>query len=82
MDKKSLGSRQSILFAAIPILIFLVSTSVYSAPFFFLLAPFLIVYLVEKQKAGSLGFIFDRKKTIAYVAITVLDSFFKCSSTA
>jgi membrane protease YdiL (CAAX protease family) len=74
-DKKNLYNREYILFAAIPIFIFFLSTIIYSAPFFFLIAPFFIVYLVEKQKVDSLGFVFDRKKIITYIAITVFGFF-------
>jgi membrane protease YdiL (CAAX protease family) len=67
-----LNKKRSIFFAAIPLCIFLLSTIIYSAPFLFLLAPILIVYLVEKKKAGSLGFVFDKEKAITYTGITVL----------
>ncbi|MBN1452900.1 MAG: CPBP family intramembrane metalloprotease [Anaerolineales bacterium] len=75
MDDKNLHNKHLILYAAIPIFIFLLSTVIYSAPFFFLLAPFLLVYLVERRKVASLGFVFEKKKVKTYISITVFGFF-------
>jgi membrane protease YdiL (CAAX protease family) len=60
------------LYAAIPIFIFLLSTIIYSAPFFFVLAPFIVVYFIEKRKADSLGFVCRKDRIITYIAITII----------
>jgi membrane protease YdiL (CAAX protease family) len=72
VSTKNLHNRRLLLLAAIPIFIFLLSTIVYSAPFFFTIMPFLIVFFVEKQKAESLGFVLKRDKIATYTIVIVV----------
>ena len=66
------NSNRTTIYAVIPLGIFILSRIRYSGLFLFLLAPILIVLLVERRKLASLGFCIEREKLARYLFYTVV----------
>jgi membrane protease YdiL (CAAX protease family) len=67
MDKET---RRKVVYAAIPLTMFVISRYIYSALFLFLLSPFVIVILIERRGISTLGVRFEREKIRNYLFYT------------
>ncbi|HEY46840.1 MAG: hypothetical protein AMJ88_06790 [Anaerolineae bacterium SM23_ 63] len=65
-------NRRRVIYAAIPLAMFVLSRYIYSALFLFLLAPFVIVTLVERRGVSTLGVRFEREKIPSYLFYTIV----------
>ena len=70
MDMMDKETRRKVVYAAIPLAMFVLSRYIYSALFLFLLAPFVIVILIERRGISTLGVRFEREKIRSYLIYT------------
>jgi hypothetical protein len=61
--------RRVVVYALVALLVFAVSRLVYSALFLFLIAPILIVLLVERRSLTSIGFVWEKDRIGQYVGM-------------
>ena len=69
MDEET---RRKVVFAAIPLAVFVFSRVIYSGLFLFLLGPIIIVLIVERRNIATLGFRFEREKTASYLFYAIV----------
>ena len=67
MSQLDTTTRRTIIYAAIPLAMFVLSRIVYSGLFLFLLTPILIVLIVERRSIATLGFRIERQKIPSYL---------------
>ncbi len=67
MSQTDNTNHRKIFYAAIPLAMFILSRIVYSGLFLYLLAPILIVLLVERRSIASLGLRIERQKIPSYL---------------
>ena len=60
-------TRRNIIYAAIPLGMFILSRIIYSGLFLFLLTPILIVLIVERRSIATLGFRIERQRIPSYL---------------
>ena len=65
-------ARRKVVFALIPIGVFILSRFIYSGLFIFLLGTTLIVLLIERRDITTLGFCIERDKINTYVLYTIV----------
>jgi membrane protease YdiL (CAAX protease family) len=65
-------NRRRIIYACIPLAMFVLSRYIYSALFLFLLAPFVIVILIERKGISTLGIRFEREKVRSYLFYAIV----------
>ena len=70
MSTKNNTTRRRMIYATIPLAMFILSRTIYSGLFLFLLAPILIVLLVERRSIATLGFRIERQRIPNYLFCT------------
>jgi len=72
MNALDTTTRRKAIYAAIPLVIFILSRIRYSGLFLFLLTPIIIALLIEKKSITTLGFRFERDKIASYLFYTFM----------
>jgi membrane protease YdiL (CAAX protease family) len=70
MSQTDNKKRRKVIYAAIPLAMFILSRIVYSGLFLYLLTPILIVLIVERRSIATLGFRIERQKIPSYLFYT------------